>query len=135
MKHFQGVIDKRHILFISMILLPELIFLLYQEVFLGALIVLLLYVLLIRIITQISYLVSEDELSVKTSFLYRQSYQISNIKSITKNGSSNHRFFSSLKLIQLNCGKEGHIDVAPKDSEGFISHLLELKPDIELKIK
>lgn len=135
MKHFEGAVNQMTLLLLSMIMIPEMIYLLFQQVYIATTLILFIYFILIYVVNNISYAITGDVLIVKTSFLYKQTYNISKIKSITKPSSKNaHSSFAS-QLLNVNCGKQGRIAIYPKDPQGLIEALLQIKSDIEIKTK
>ncbi|HEY1045297.1 MAG TPA: PH domain-containing protein [Bacteroidia bacterium] len=134
MKVFKASAYPNVLLMYTLTMLPVTIYTFAHQFYFIAFFIFLIYITLIYIFNTITYIINEDTLIVKTSFLYKQSYKISNIKSITRDKNVNAHASGS-QLLNINCGKQGRIGLYLTEHQNFTQTLLELKPDIELKTK
>lgn len=119
---------------LALILLSIEIFMLINQVWEGALIVVFVVLFIIYLYFDTSYRITSDgKLIIKGGFLIKREIDISSIKKIkaTNNPLSAPAF--SLDRLEISYNKYDTILISPEDKREFIQQLKELKPEIVIE--
>jgi hypothetical protein len=80
------------------------------------------------------YIITENLLIVKCMFIVNDRIEISKIRKVEKTNSILSAPALSLDRIAIKFNKFDEVYVSPKDKHAFVDELLNLNPDIEIKI-
>ena len=90
-------------------------------------------IMIITLFHGTKYTINEDSttLNVKSSFIVNQTIKIENILSIKKTNSLLSAPAVSMDRIEIK-QRYGRVIISPVDKKGFIEHILQLNPNIEV---
>ena len=80
------------------------------------------------------YIIKESQLIVKSMWIVNERIEISKIKKIEKSNSILSSPALSLDRIALYYNKYDEVYISPKEKQDFLNSLLEINPNIEVKI-
>jgi len=80
------------------------------------------------------YIISENHLIVKCMFIVNDKIEISKIRKIEKTNSILSSPALSLDRIAIKFNKFDEVYISPKEKQAFVDELLNVNPDIEIKI-
>jgi hypothetical protein len=81
------------------------------------------------------YTVEGNTLSVKSSVLINIKIDITTIRKITETNNPLSSPALSLDRLWIDYGKNGAVMISPEDKEGFIRHILQINPSVEVKYR
>lgn len=81
------------------------------------------------------YVVEGNMLQVKSSILVNIKIDIGTIRKIKETNNPLSSPALSLDRLWIDYGKGGAVMISPKDKEGFIRHILQINPSIEVKYR
>lgn len=81
------------------------------------------------------YTVEGNTLNVKSSVLINIKIDIATIRKITETNNPLSSPALSLDRLWIDYGKNGAVMISPEDKEGFIRHILQINPSIEVKYR
>lgn len=96
---------------------------------LGALLVFILYIVL-----SIQYKINDDILTVKAGFLVNTKIDIQKIKKIKKTFNPLSSPAASIDRLEICYNNGDFVLISPKNKDQFIKDLLEINPNIEVKL-
>ena len=96
---------------------------------LGALLVFILYIVL-----SIQYKINDDILTVKAGFLVNTKIDIQKIKKIKKTFNPLSSPAASIDRLEICYNNGDFVLISPKNRDQFIKDLLEINPNIEVKL-
>ena len=100
----------------------------------GCLGLLLTILLIVFISKSTRYIISENQLIVKCMFIVNERIDISKIRKIEKTNSILSSPALSLDRIAIKFNKFDEVYISPKEKQAFVDELLNVNPDIEIKI-
>lgn len=80
------------------------------------------------------YIIVENQLIVKCMFIVNDRIEISKIRKIEKTNSLLSSPALSLDRIAIRYNKFDEVYISPKEKQAFVDELLNVNPDIEIKI-
>ena len=81
------------------------------------------------------YTVEGNTLAVKCSVLISIKIDITTIRKITETNNPLSSPALSLDRLWIDYGKNGAVMISPEDKEGFIRHILQINPSVEVKFR
>jgi len=81
------------------------------------------------------YTVEGNTLTVKSSVLINIKIDIATIRKITETNNPLSSPALSLDRLWIDYGKNGAVMISPEDKEGFIRHILQINPSVEVKYR
>ena len=96
---------------------------------LGALLVFILYIVL-----SIQYKINDNILTVKAGFLVNTKIEIQNIQKIKKTYNPLSSPAASINRLEICYNNGDFVLISPKNRDQFIKDLLEINPNIEVKL-
>lgn len=81
------------------------------------------------------YTVEGNTLNVKSSVLINIKIDITTIRKITETNNPLSSPALSLDRLWIDYGKNGAVMISPEDKEGFIRHILQINPSVEVKYR
>ena len=100
----------------------------------GCLGLLLTLLLIVFISKSTRYIITENLLIVKCMFIVNDRIEISKIRKIEKTNSILSSPALSLDRIAIKFNKFDEVYISPKEKQAFVDELLNVNPDIEIKI-
>ena len=88
-----------------------------------------------NIFTTTYYLIADKDLIIKSGFMVNKTISIDTIREISESNNPLSSPANSLDRLEINYSRKGTILISPKDKAGFLNHLIEINPKIDLKIK
>lgn len=92
-------------------------------------------VFIIYVINATNYEIKDEVLYIKSSFFFREELPINKIRKIDEVINIINSPAMSIKRLELFYGKYDSIMISPKHQEQFISELLSVNNNIEIKLK
>ena len=92
-------------------------------------------VFIIYVINSTNYEIKDEVLYIKSSFFFREELPINKIRKIDEVINIINSPAMSIKRLELFYGKYDSIMISPKHQEQFISELLSVNNNIEIKLK
>jgi hypothetical protein len=80
------------------------------------------------------YIIAENQLIVKCMFIVNDRIDISKIRKIEKTSSILSSPALSLDRIAIKFNKFDEVYISPKEKQNFLTDLLQINPDIEVKV-
>jgi hypothetical protein len=80
-----------------------------------------------------NYVIHEDTLTIRCGFLYRKTIDINSIKKISETNNLLSAPATSLDRLEITFGKYDGVIISPKNKQAFITDLVKLNPNIEVK--
>lgn len=81
------------------------------------------------------YEISENNLTIRSGFIRHQKVPIQTIRKIVETNNPLSAPAFSLDRLEIIYNKFDSVLISPKDKKGFIVHLTNLNPEIEVKLK
>jgi|APGre2960657444_1045066.scaffolds.fasta_scaffold05090_5 hypothetical protein len=100
----------------------------------GYLVLSLTLLLIVFISNSTRYIITENLLIVKCMFIVNDRIEISKIRKIEKTNSILSSPALSLDRIAIKFNKFDEVYISPKEKQAFVDELLNVNPDIEIKI-
>ena len=100
----------------------------------GYLVLSLTLLLIVFISKSTRYIITENLLIVKCMFIVNDRIEISKIRKIEKTNSILSSPALSLDRIAIKFNKFDEVYISPKEKQAFVEELLNVNPDIEIKI-
>lgn len=85
--------------------------------------------------THTYYEITDDELIIRSGFLFNGRVRINDIREIRETNNPLSSPAISLDRLELRYGKNKYVLISPKDKKGFIDSILSLNPSIAVKYK
>ena len=82
-----------------------------------------------------NYTIDNDELAIKSGFLFNKTIDIKTIKKITETNNPLSSPATSLDRLEINYGKFDSVIISPKHKSEFINDIKRLNPNVEIKFK
>jgi hypothetical protein len=133
-KTYKSKIDRGIILPILLVLLVG-VFMTLMKIWVGLLVILLLLTFIIHMLLTTQYKIVGRTLKVKSGVFVNKVVSIDAISKILDTNSKLSSPANSLDRLELRYNKFDRIIISPKDKDGFIKTLYELKPDIDIHFK
>jgi hypothetical protein len=133
-KTYKSKIDRGIILPILLVLLVG-VFMTLMKIWVGLLVILLLLTFIIHMLLTTQYKIVGRTLKVKSGVFVNKVVSIDAISKILDTNSKLSSPANSLDRLELRYNKFDRIIISPKDKDGFIKTLYELKPDIDIHLK
>lgn len=92
-------------------------------------------ILIVILFYSISYEIKEKVLVVKSFFWFKKIIPIDEITGIVETNNPISAPAASLNRLEVLYARHNSIIISPKDRMGFIRHLKELSPSIQVKVK
>lgn len=92
----------------------------------------LILLLLFYFFSTLRYVIENEYLIIKTKFYIFNKIKISEIKSIEKTNDLTSAPALSIERLSIKFGKHDEVLLSPKDKQGFINELLNVKASIEI---
>ena len=101
----------------------------------GLIVNVILLAFIIHLFATTFYVIDENSLNIKSSFLVNTKIEISRIKKISETNNPLSAPAASLDRLEISYDQYGRILISPKDKSGFISHITRLNPQIEVQYR
>ena len=85
--------------------------------------------------THTYYEIKDDELIIRSGFLFNGRVRINEIREIRETNNPLSAPAISLDRLEIRYGKSKYVLISPKDKKGFIDSILSLNPSIAVKYK
>ncbi|WP_309612480.1 PH domain-containing protein [Flavobacterium sp.] len=105
-----------------------------QGEWIGYLGILLCLLFIVFISKSTRYIIAENQLIVKCMFIVNDRIEISKIRKIEKTNSILSSPALSLDRIAIKFNKFDEVYISPKEKQSFLNDLLEINPNIEVKV-
>jgi ABC-type bacteriocin/lantibiotic exporter with double-glycine peptidase domain len=132
---YNSKIDRGIILPILVVLFVVGLFMTLMKIWIGFLVILLLLTFIIHMLLTTQYKIVGRTLKVKSGVFVNKVVNIDTISKIIETNSTLSSPANSLDRLELRYNKFERIIISPKDKNGFIKTLSELKPDIDIQLK
>ena len=124
------------LLIIISIVFASIIFEMFQEKnWIGILIPITISGFILHMVLTTKYTIENDNLNVKCGFLYNQNIDIKTIRKVSETNNILSSPAPSIDRLEIIYNKFDSVLVSPKDKLGFINHLKNINPIIEVKYK
>ncbi|MCY1530906.1 Bacterial PH domain protein [compost metagenome] len=130
---YKSKISLAFVLPIALVLLGASLMSLYDRLWLSLIVLVPLWIFIIHLFFTTYYSIEDKYLKVKSGFLINCKIEISRIRKITETRSIISAPALSLDRIELFYNKFDSIILSPKDKDGFIAHLQQLNPVLEVQ--
>lgn len=100
----------------------------------GYLGIVLCFLFIVFISKSTRYIIAENQLIVKCMFIVNDRIEISKIRKIEKTNSILSSPALSLDRIAIKFNKFDEVYISPKERQNFLNDLLEINPNIEVKV-
>jgi hypothetical protein len=107
----------------------------YNQVWVGLLIIIGVLAFIVHLFLSTYYQIDDAVLKIRCGFLFNKTVSIETIRKISETNSSLSSPATSLDRLEIIYNKFDTIMVSPKDKKGFIKHLTNLNPDIEVHLE
>nr|WP_299382689.1 PH domain-containing protein [Allomuricauda sp.] len=134
MKSYPSKISYPLLATILAILIGCAVPMMFPPIWPGLVVSLLVMAFVLHVFTTMRYTCKDGVLIIKWSFFTYQRIDILSITSITGTNSLISSPAASLDRLEIRFKKHQSVLVSPKDKEGFIAHLSQINPDIEVKL-
>lgn len=135
MKKFKSKLGLELMIPIFGILLFALFSLIIAKAWVGIIIISLTIVFVIHLLFTTEYIISGENLNIKSCFIVNENININSIRKLTETNNLQKSPANSLDRIEILYNKFDIILVSPKDKTEFIESLTELNNNIEVKLK
>lgn len=129
---YKSRISLAFVIPIALVLLGASLMLLYDRLWLSLIVLVPLWIFIIHLFFTTYYSIEDKYLTVKSGFLINCKIEISQIRKITETRSIISAPALSLDRIEIFYNKFDSIILSPKDKDGFIAHLQQLNPGLEV---
>jgi hypothetical protein len=106
-----------------------------NKALLGIFVILPVIAFVVHMLLTTYYVVEGSMLTIKCGFLYNLKVDIGTIKKIKETNNALSSPAASLDRLEVSYGKFDDVMISPKDKAGFINHLIEINPSIEVVYK
>jgi len=135
MKKYPSKIGFGISLFILTVLIVSSAFMISPPVWSGLIANVLLLAFIIHLFTSTYYLIDGSFLIIKSSFIVNKQIEISRINKIAETNNPLSAPAASLDRLEIFYDHHGSILISPKDKSGFIDHIIQINPHIEIQYK
>jgi hypothetical protein len=136
MKVYKSDISWALVIFVAIIIIGVGIPLISNNFWFGLVFTLAFPAFLLQMFCTTYYIINDNLLTIKSSFLYNEKIEIDKIVKIEDTWSIlSSPAFSFKNRIEIKYNKWDLIIVSPKDKEAFVNHLLSINPTIVVKTK
>lgn len=101
----------------------------------GSLMLLIIISIIFHMFFSTFYIIENEVLTIKSSFLYNSKIDIKTIKQIIETNNLLSSPAMSIDRLEIKYNKYDTVIISPKDKAGFIKELLDINPNIEVKYK
>ncbi|MCV9926090.1 PH domain-containing protein [Flavobacterium sp. LS1R49] len=135
MKKYKSKIDTPLIVFLSIIFIPSLFKMLYDKDWYVASFMTLAILFILHLFSTTYYIITENNLIVKSGFLVSITVDIRNIKKMSETNTLLSSPALSFDRLEVLYNKFDTVVISPKDKQEFIQTLKNINPEIEIKLK
>lgn len=121
--------------FILLMILGSTVLMIVEKAWLPIIINVVVIVFISHMLYTTYYTVEGSVLHIKSGFLYKADIDISSIKKITETNNPLSSPAASMDRLEIQYKKYDRVMISPKEKEAFIQHLLQINPQIEVKLK
>jgi hypothetical protein len=132
MKKYTSKIDLFLLLSLIIVLGGGTVFMLYQEIWVGLVIMLLTSLFIAHLFLNTYYLIDAQVLAIRSGVLVNMKVSIHDIKEIVETRDAISSPALSLDRLYIRYHRQSDVIVSPKDKEGFIQQLLLINPSIKV---
>jgi hypothetical protein len=104
-----------------------------NKAWLGIFVILPIIAFVIHMLMTTYYVVEGTMLTIKCGFLYNFKIDISTVKKIKETNNALSSPAASLDRLEISYGKFDDVMISPKDKAGFMDHLIQINPSIEVE--
>ena len=135
MTRYNSKIGYGILLFLIIVLGGISILMIYNKIWIGLLIILLVIGFVGYILLTTYYLITDKKLKIKSGFMVNITVPIDLIREISETSNPLSSPANSLDRLEIKYRSNEIILISPKDKAGFINQLIKINPNIELIIK
>jgi hypothetical protein len=135
MKTFKSKVGLEIVLPICVIIGGVSLLMIYESSWLGLTIIIITAVFILHLFLTTDYTITEDELKIKSGFVYKKTIKIVEIKRITETRDIMSSPANSIDRLEITFNNFDRVLVSPKEKTEFIRLLTAINPDIKLKLK
>ena len=135
MKKYPSKISYGLLIFIMAILIGTTIPMLWASAWVGVIINFVLMIFILHLFYNTYYLIDGNFLIVKSGFVTNKKIDLSLIAKISESNSLVSSPAASLDRLEIIYDETRSVLISPKDKTGFISHLTQINPEIEVRYK
>jgi len=135
MTRYNSKIGFGILLFLIIVLGGISILMIYNKIWIGLLIILLVIGFVGYILLTTYYLITDKKIKIKSGFMVNKTVPIDLIREISETNNLLSSPANSLDRLEIKYSSNGIILISPKDKSGFINQLIKINPNIELIIK
>jgi hypothetical protein len=132
MKRYNSKIGITLIIILILVLGGISAIIINKHVWFGLAIIPVLAGLIIHLLANTYYVISNNDLIIKCGFLVKTSVKINSIKKIAKTINPLSAPAASMDRLLIYFGNSDAIMISPKDKQDFIAHLTSINPNIEV---
>jgi hypothetical protein len=118
---------------ISVIFGAIIMIMVINKSWLGIFVILPIIAFVIHMLMTTYYVVEGTMLTIKCGFLYNFKIDISTVKKIKETNNALSSPAASLDRLEISYGKFNDVMISPKDKAGFMDHLIQINPSIEVE--
>lgn len=107
----------------------------YNKIWAGLVLMLAILAFILHVFLTTYYQVGGTFLKIKCGYLFSKTIGIETITKISETNNPLSAPATSLDRLEISYNKYDKIMISPRDKQGFIQHLTNLKPDIEIHYK
>lgn len=131
---FRSKISIGLALFIFSIPTAILLFFIVQKMWLGGVLLLPVFILILNLYFRTWYKVSDGKLHIRSGMFFDLTLYIESVTHITKTGNIMASPALSLDRLEVKYGKSSMVLISPVDRDRFIKNLLEYNPNIIVRV-
>jgi hypothetical protein len=132
---YKSKIGPELVIPITLILISGGIFMGYEKIWIGFILILILAAFIVHIFLATYYQVGENSLRVKCGLLFDKTIPLDAIKKIKETDNFISAPATSLDRLEITYNKHDILIISPKEKEKFISHLTSINPKINIEIQ
>jgi len=135
MKTFKSKVGLEIVIPICVILGGVSLLMINESSWLGLTIIIITAVFILHLFLTTDYTITEDELKIKSGFVYKKTIKIVEIKRITETRDIMSSPANSIDRLEITFNNFDRVLVSPKEKTEFIRLLTAINPDIKVKLK
>ncbi len=132
MRRYNSKIGVGLVFFLALVVAGPTSFMIFQKVWLGVVINLLVAGFIWHLFTSTYYVIDGKILNVRSGFLVNESIEIETIKKITETNTPISAPATSFDRLRIDYNEYGTIVISPRDKEAFIEQLRKINPKIKV---
>ena len=127
---YRAKISPELLIPVSVIMLGMAVLMIYENAWLGLLIIVLTSVFAAHLFLTTYYEIENDSLRIKCGFLYDKTIDIGSIRSVSKTRNPLSSPATSIDRLEVKYGQYDSVLISPKEKKAFVDHLQALNPAI-----